>query len=145
MARESELWSRLKIGAKALCWQGHRVDLQRLENSVGVGHPDVEGCVDGGQVWIELKSVLRPAKTTSLIRPKKRPSQSIWHRQRSAAGCKINWILLQVGEANLARLYLIPGRDYDKIEATEAEITKLSVVPSNASPSDVLLRAVQGW
>lgn len=145
MARESALWKRLRDAGVALRQTGHLVDLQRLENAAGVGHPDVEGCIDGGQVWIELKSELRPVRVTTAIHPKKRESQNIWHRVRSEAGCRINWILLQVGEAHGARLYLIPGHCYDKIEATEAEIERLSVVPPNASPSDCLLRATRGW
>jgi hypothetical protein len=145
MARESALWDRLKTAGKALRLSGHLVDIQRLENLVGVGHPDVEGCIDGAQIWIELKSEMRPARPWTTIHPKKRPSQAIWHRERSLAGCTVNWILLQVGEATSARLYLVPGWCYDKIEATEAEIASLSVVPPNAFPSDVLLRAAAGW
>lgn len=145
MARESALWDRLKTAGKALVQVGHLVDLQRLENLVGVGHPDVEGCIDGFQVWIELKSEARPARADTVIHPKTRISQGIWHRKRAMAGCRINWILLQVGEATKARLYLVPGHCYDKIEATESEIARLSVIPPNASPSAVLLRAVQGW
>lgn len=145
MARESALWQKLDRAGKKLRLDGHLVDLQRLENSVGVGHPDVEGCIDGLQLWCELKSEMRPARASTLIHPKTRTSQSDWHKERCQAGCKINWILLQVGEAHKARLYLIPGNCYDQIEATEAEISFLSVLPPNASPSDVLLRMTQGW
>lgn len=145
MARESALWQRCKTGGKALTWQGHRVDLKRIENAVGVGHPDVEGCVDGGQVWIELKSCLRPARADTPIRPKKRPSQEIWHRDRSKAGCRINWILIQVGEDRDGILYLIPGNRYADITVPEAELARMSALPVSATAADALLRAVQGW
>lgn len=145
MARESALWQRCKTGAKALTWQGHRIDLQRLENSVGVGHPDVEGCVDGGQVWIELKSCPRPARADTPIRPKKRPSQEIWHRERSKAGCRINWILIQVGEDRDAILYLIPGNRYAEITVPEAELLGMSALTASATAADALLRAAKGW
>lgn len=145
MALESALWERCKTGIKTLRALGHRLDIQRLENSVGVGHPDVEGCIDGSQLWIELKSCARPARSDTMIRPKVRESQSIWHRGRTEAGGKIHWVLIQVGEDHGAILYLIPGCHYDKIVAPEADLEIMSAVPITATTADVLLRAVKGW
>jgi hypothetical protein len=146
VARESALWKRIRDTAvPELLWTKHTVDLQRLENSVGQGHPDVEGCIDGAQIWVELKSEDRPARPTTAIKPKVRTSQSIWHRERTKAGSRIHWVLLQVGEGRKARLYLIPGDRYDEICATEAELELLSVLPPTASPADILLRATRGW
>lgn len=146
MARETALWGRLRDTAiPELIKARHVVDMQRLENAVAAGHPDVEGCIDGQQIWIELKSELRPAKTATKIHPKTRESQSIWHRARAAAGSRHHWVLLQVGESRKARLYLIAGDQYDEIEATEAELELLSMVSPTASPADVLLRAIRGW
>jgi len=140
------LWARIRDTAvPELLWKKHQVDLQRLENAVGQGHPDVEGCIDGGQIWIELKSEDRPARPSTAIRPKTRPSQSIWHKERTKAGSRIHWVLLQVGEGRKARLYLIPGDRYDEIKATEAELELLSVLPPAATVADVLLRATRGW
>jgi hypothetical protein len=127
------------------------VDLQRLENAAGQGHPDVEGCICspldtiGAQVWIELKSEERPARATTPIHPKTRESQSIWHRKRVEAGCRCNWVLLQVGEGRRGKLYLIPGSFYDKLHVPEAELERMSVVSPDASPADVLERAARGW
>ena len=147
MARESALWDRIKDTAIPLFIRaGRRIDLQRLENLVGVGHPDVEGCIDAQQVWIELKSETRPKRKDTPIRPKLRTSQSEWHKTRAAAGFRYNWVLLQVGHAHAARLYLVPGDRYDDIAAaTEAELTELSVVPPVATVAEVLARCVQGW
>lgn len=152
MARESALWTRLRsTGVPNLRDRGFLVDLQRVENSAVSGHPDVEGCICdplasvGAQIWIELKSEARPKRPTTPIHPKKRPSQSIWHRKRVRAGCRCNWVLLQVGSDHDAALYLIPGDCYDRIEATEAELVSLSVVSPDASPADVLERAARGW
>jgi hypothetical protein len=146
MALEKELWKRLKTGAAALRAVGHKVDLQRLENSVAAGHPAVEGCIDGNQLWIENKSEARPKKIDTPLHPKVRPSQSIWHKQRVQAGCRINWVLLQVGDAHDARLYLIPGCYYDRLKSiAEVELKALSVVPPTASPADVLIRAASPW
>ncbi len=145
MALESALWQRCLTGARALRRGDHRVDLQRIENVAVSGHPDVEGCIDGLQVWIELKSCERPVRSDTPIRPKKRISQGIWHAARAKAGCRVNWVLIQVGEAYDAALYLIPGRHYDEITVPEARLAALSVLPSNATTGDILLRASQGW
>lgn len=145
MARESALWDRCKTAAKTLRLMRHRVDLQRIENAVGVGHPDVEGCIDGGQVWIELKSCDRPKRADTPIRPKKRISQDQWHSARSKAGCRINWILIQVGEAHASTIYLVPGNLYDQITVPENELALLSVISPKATVADALLRAREGW
>lgn len=145
MARETALWQRFIPAGKALRNSGHLIDLQRLENMVGAGHPDVEGCVDGDQVWIELKSCMRPARADTPIRPKARPSQEIWHRMRTNAGCRCNWILIQVGEDRDGVLYLIPGSRYKEIIAPEAHLAEMSVVPATATVADVILRAAKGW
>lgn len=120
--------------------------MERVENSVGAGRPDVDGCINGGDFYIELKSEMRPKRIGTPIHPKLRPSQSIWHRERCEAGCRINWILMQVGEAAEARLYLIPGKFYDQLASlAEVELKTLSVVPPEASPSDVLIRVETPW
>lgn len=144
MARETALWDRCKTGIKALRLQGYKCDVQRVENSATSGHPDVEGWITG-QFWIELKSCSRPARSDTMIRPKCRESQSIWHRERTAAGSTIHWVLIQVGDAAKAILYLIPGSRYDEITATEADLAAMCVIPVSATAGDALLRAVQGW
>lgn len=148
MALESELWKRCRTGMMALRKFGCRIDLQRIENCAVSGHPDVEGCIDGAQVWIELKSCARPVRPDTPIRPKKRISQGIWHMTRSNAGCRCNWILIQVGEAYQATLYLIPGCKYDEITVPERQLAALSVLHHSnvvTTLGDVLLRAAKGW
>ena len=80
-----------------------------------------------------------------MIRPKVRESQADWFIERTEAGCRTNWILIQVGEAHEARLYLVPGNQYGEIVATEAELELMSVCDPTISPVDVLLRASRGW
>ena len=152
MALEKALWQRVKKGGIALKLLGHRVVLTRIENMVDEGTPDVEGCVfpqtamGGAQIWIELKSCDRPARASTPIRPKVRPSQSDWHRERTAAGSRHHFVLIQVGEASQAKLYLIPGRDYDLIVAPEIDLELLSVLSYSTVPmTQVLLRAAAGW
>lgn len=145
MALEKSLWGRCRTGVKHLKKCGHVAHFCRLENSAGEGNPDVEGVINGDQCWIELKSNKRPARSTTVIRSKTRESQSIWHKDRTAAGSRIHWVLIQVGEAHAAKLYLIPGSNYDEVIATEAVLAHLSVIDPDASVAEVLLRACEGW
>jgi hypothetical protein len=145
MARESSLWSRCNRAVKLLKKRGHSAHFCRLENSAGEGNPDVEGVLNGDQCWIELKSNDRPVRDTTVIRSKTRESQSIWHRERAEAGSRIHWVLIQVGEAHAARLYLIPGSRYDDIIATEQALAEMSSISRFASVPEVLLRACEGW
>jgi len=146
MALEKSLWQRVKKGALSLRSCGYKTHSCRIENDAGEGNPDVEMCIDGTQLWIELKSHMRPARASTAIRFKVRPSQSIWHRMRSAAGCRHNFVLAQVGEAHEARLYLIPGSFYDEIVAPEARLAELSILSSSdESVREVLLRACEGY
>lgn len=145
MARESALWQRCRTGVKALMFQGHKCDVQRVENAATSGHPDVEGCIDGAQLWIELKSCDRPVRPDTPIRPKKRASQEIWHATRTRAGCRFHWILIQVGEDRDGRLYLIPGSHYAGITVPEYQLAELSAVLPTASAADALLRATREW
>jgi hypothetical protein len=121
------------------------VHLCRIENAAGAGHPDVEGVINGDQCWIELKSNARPKRASTPIRSKTRESQSIWHRERTAAGSRIHWVLIQVGHAHNAKLYLIPGARYDEVIAPEAALEGLSAVMPNTRLAEVLLRACEGW
>ena len=67
MTPEQKFWQLLKPHVP-----GH---VNRIENTVGVGIPDVTYCYQGTETWIELKagSVLRD-------------SQYIWHHQHALAG-----------------------------------------------------------
>src|ERR1019366_897591 len=125
MAKESSLWTRCRGGITRLRGRGHVAHFCRLENSAGEGNPDVEGVINGDQCWIELKSNLRPKRPGTVIRSKTRESQSIWHKARTDAGSRIHWVLIQVGHAHGAKLYLIPGRSYDRIIATEADLATM--------------------
>lgn len=146
MALESALWQRVRKGGIALKMLGHKVHIGRIENSSGVGNPDVNGCIDGGTLDIELKSESRPARATTPIHPKVKPSQSIWHLERTEAGCKTHWVLIQVGDNAQAKLYLIPGSKYDHITAPEDDLELMSVLKSPVLPiTAVLLRAKEGW
>ena len=146
MALEKSLWQRLRNAAIKLVESGHRVDLRRLENSCEKGTPDVEGCLNATQVWIELKSCLRPKRATTPCHPKIRIEQVEWLKTRAAAGCRACWLLIQVGEAHNARLYLIPGPHAALAQdVPESELDLLGVANPELSPAEILLVAARGW
>lgn len=146
MALESGLWKLVRSAGIDLRRLGHKVHLCRIENEAGSGNPDVEGCINGDQLWIELKSEERPKRASTPIRPKLRPSQDIWHTERYRAGCRVHWVLLRVGEDRETSLYLIPGRFYAQLKAiTETELQALSVLPSEARLVEILLRSTEPY
>jgi hypothetical protein len=146
MALEANLWQRVRSGGLILRHKRHGVHLERIENSAGVGRPDVNGCIDGTIFDLELKAEHRPARASTAIRPKVRPSQAVWMHERIAAGCKRCFVLLQVGEMSNARVYLIPGNLYEDIIAPEDALAGMSVLENPKLPmDDVLLRARDGF
>lgn len=145
MAKETSLWDRCRTGIKHLRKCGHALHFCRLENQVGEGNPDVEGVINGEQCWIELKTNMRPKRPGTLIRSKTRESQSIWHKARTEGGGKRHWVLIQVGHAHSAKLYLICGNRYDEIITTEAELAAMSVIDPDEKMASVLLRACEDW
>lgn len=145
MAFEKALWQRVKNAGLSLRKCSHGVHLCRIENSAGEGHPDVEGSINGNQVWLELKSEERPKRPGTSIRFKTRPSQAIWHTFRRNAGAKDNFILAQVGEAHEARLYLIPGDRYNEIIAPEPKLAEMSLCRPTDHLMDILLIAARSF
>ena len=122
--------------------------LQRVENSVASGPPDVEGqLLHRGQFWIELKSTARP-KRGGPVRFKVRDSQVEWMRRRCRVGGRV-WLLLQVGSGRSAARYLVPGRYAGQVQEGMTEVTLMQVCEmrqrpnglNSDSPADVIRRA----
>ena len=150
MALERALWQRVRKASLQLKKDGHGVHFTRIENLISAGIPDAELCINGSQVWLELKSCDRPVRSSTPIRPrtgpKTRQAQSDWHRERTEARFKSVFVLIQVGEASQAKLYLIPGIHYDQIVAPEIDLEMLSILSYSTMPmTQVLLRAAAGW
>jgi hypothetical protein len=95
--RESSLWQWLKQAEKVY---GDLLHMERIENSVGSGTPDVHGCLNGKQFTIELKAVRRSKMITCGLRE----SQVWWALRRKMASGN-HWFLIQVGDER----YLIKG------------------------------------
>jgi hypothetical protein len=93
MGKEASLWDlvRKEVGAF-----GH---LERVENRVNEGTPDVNYCWNGsrGEGWLELKDIERwPAHDDTLVRIEHVTEvQRAWWRQRRASGGAV-YVLLRV-------------------------------------------------
>jgi hypothetical protein len=140
MANEIALWNWLKGARRPL---GQSLDLERIENQVGAGTPDVCGCFQGEGFKIELKAARRrPVDPETPIKVHFRPAQIPWINGRLKAGGKV-WILLQIGEGSEAKRYLIHGSDAKLVAngLTESQIEKLSHCYPNTTPSLVIMIA----
>lgn len=106
---EQRLWDRFRSAL------GSRIRLERVENVVTVGMPDVISLVDAAVRWVELKAVEDyPARaSTPVLGDKKGLSrdQRNWHLDWARWG-GTSFALIGVGSRDL---YLIPGRLADHI------------------------------
>ena len=80
MSREAELWKLMKPHML-----GHVI---RMENYLGPGQPDVNGCFDCTEWWCELKVIERlPVRPTTVVKIDHfTPEQRVWLVQRSMVG-----------------------------------------------------------
>lgn len=133
--RESALWAWLRRGAKALKGRAH---VRRVENEVVTGDPDVEGCVDGGEFNVELKSCPEPSSTGGVL-VRITEEQINWLRRRRRSGGQA-WLLVRVGSSNLARHYLLPGDDLTPLRKTVKEdwLADQCAIDPHASAEDIL-------
>jgi len=132
--KETSLWDWLK---KAKLHFRKKLQIGRMENSVGAGMPDVEGCLEGHPAfWIELKVADLPARIGTPVRVKFQPKQVPWIEKRCSLGGKA-FILLQVGSGRETYRLLIPGQHAAQVEAglTMLELQGLSLFPSSAPNS----------
>lgn len=118
---------------------GSSLHLQRVENSVGRGTPDVEGCLNGHSFWVELKVSESPSRAATSVKTGFEPQQIPWMVQRAKAGGAV-FVLNQIGRrryllAREAILELQEGIDL----MPEASWNWLSVVRPGASAVNVLL------
>ncbi len=132
MARENVLWRWFKHGVKDL----RDLDIERVENGVARGTPDVDGCWGSVAFKIELKRV---ALTKSgVLKVKFQPMQIPWLKRRWRAGGNV-WVMLAVGEGHAVARYLVRGCDTACLEDTTIrEIEEISVVAPDATPKEML-------
>lgn len=135
MARESALWKWLSEGARKR-YGDNSLFLQRIENGLERGTPDVEGCLHGQSFWLELKSAVRPTRpTTNLPFPcKDRPEQFDWQADRwKARFTRAGWLLLVTGLAKPRAVYFVSGEHARRFEqgVTERELEELNGLTSS--------------
>ena len=106
MRRENGLWQKVRVGLGAeIAALGGRLD--RVENGVTEGMPDVNGTVLGIDLWVELKNrseVPRRESTRVLGNLGLNIDQINWHLRHARAGGR-SFILVGLGK----ELYLAPG------------------------------------
>jgi hypothetical protein len=102
---EAQLWNKVRAGL--LDAADLKIDLERIENMVGVGTPDVNFCYEGVEGWIELKHTdIVPTRDGTRVFGDKglRKEQVVWHYKRNKRGGRC-WILARCGEA----IFLVHG------------------------------------
>lgn len=99
MANEAGLWQLMR---KHMV--GHVV---RLENQVGVGQPDVNGCALGTDWWMELKCIdAFPKRPATVVKVNHfTPEQRVWIHNRHQAGGRV-FVFVRVGKDDF---YLFNG------------------------------------
>ena len=75
-----------------MSYTGSPLLCERIENAVGVGRLDVNGCIDGATFDLELKAEERLKRASTKISFKVRVSQVVWMHERISAGCGTAWI-----------------------------------------------------
>ena len=132
---EKSLWQWLKR-AKA---QIDHLYLERVENRVGSGMPDVVGCYNGYGLFVELKTAAKPVRETTGIAIEIRDSQQEWHEAWfEARGA--SFFLVQVGKER----FLLPWDTWRGRTANLDKIRELSLTGGSCGQREVIL-AMKGY
>ena len=145
MARESSLWKWLSKARLAL---PDTLQIERVENSIAAGFPDVDGFLaPAGAFQIELKSTERPARPATPVRfaLRGREKQIEYMRKRWELGGNA-FFLLQVGSGSDRILYLAPGNIGAELQRGITEMAlaiaclRTGIFKSPISQKDILER-----
>tara|TARA_Y100001938_G_scaffold134967_1_gene196046 strand:- start:756 stop:1163 length:408 start_codon:yes stop_codon:yes gene_type:complete len=110
---ESKLWKALRDGITDIHWV-------RIESWSSPGVPDVNGCAEFGEFWIELKVIKNNRVLLS-------PHQVAWHLVRSR-NCGHSFILAR--EAGRTPLILFSGsKAKDLADKKIPEIAQIATIP----------------
>jgi len=108
-APEQKLWKRVKAAFD----RHHNAHVVRVENTLGVGTPDVNYCINSCEGWIELKAMAKAPHDKDL--PFKVPhltqQQVIWLHKRANCGGEV-WLLTLFGGFYL----LTHGKDVARLQ-----------------------------
>ncbi len=81
----------------------HGVHWQPVETYTSQGVPDLNYRTLNHEGWIELKTIRRPARASTLVNIELRSSQVAWISKRQQAGGTV-WVLLAIGYHTLVLL-----------------------------------------
>lgn len=96
----------------------HGDRLERIENIVGVGTPDINYCIDGVEGWIELKSPKEPIG----------PHSKLFSDNHKLNMAQRNWFLRQRNAGGRAYILICTNKRWMLIDGKHAdEINKLTV------------------
>jgi len=116
--------------------------LQRVENQVAKGVPDVFGQFLSTSFWIENKACARPVRPSSLLRFEIYREQVLWLQNWWRVGCQC-YALVRVGQETRARVYLIKGCDAGYLEkCRESDLNGLSVLDNNRANPEAILNKI---
>ena len=107
-------------------WPNKLDRIDRVENYVVDGMPDINMCIDGCEVWIEQKSPKEPARSTTPLfgsNHKVLQTQKNWFLRHTKSGGSCYFLIVSD-----KRWMLIPGFLFDEInEMTVDELLEQSV------------------
>jgi len=110
MKKEKLLWTRMRSRLSAIFW------LERVENAVAEGRPDVDVMEFGVTIPVELKAIrdfpARPSTPVLGDRRGLRRSQKNWLFNWTAKGGR-GFILVEIGD----RLFAVPGDRAEKVNS----------------------------
>jgi len=106
---EQRLWDAMRKNNKK---QLHTINLERVENYITAGMPDVHCKYHGVECWVELKVASLPKKEGTRVMGRKglRIEQINWHKKHHSFGLK-SYILLKTGN----RLFLIANKHTESV------------------------------
>jgi hypothetical protein len=137
--RETALWNWLKTHLNELRAVGLKHDVQRIENAIGKGTPDVEGCIAGETFWCELKVAYEMAN--NMLRVRITADQVRRALRREKAGGR-SWVLVRVCGRTWRenRHFLISGQDAEELlnPLSRDRMLELSQVDPTAAAVEVL-------
>lgn len=101
---EQAFWQWLRRAIGKSCY------LERIENRVGMGTPDLHGVFMGADgmpraIWVELKSAQWSTQGTLRV-PAYKPHQAAWHERYLKAGGKSIYLV----ETDTGEVLIVPGR-----------------------------------
>jgi len=80
--------------------------VQRLEDKMSVGIPDINVAMQGKEVWLELKEFKWPKRANTPVRVPLRPFQVSWIRERTLVG---GIVYIVAREVTTGVVYLFNG------------------------------------